>query len=120
MSATHSRRDFLFHASAVGVASLFGLPRFAHAEPPPEVGTIRIVRTPALCFAPQFLAEELLRLEGFSEVEYVKTGRQHSHDPRQERGPGHVWRTEPLAPDRCRATYRRIGRHPRRLLGVLR
>jgi NitT/TauT family transport system substrate-binding protein len=45
----------------------------ANAEPPPEVGTIRIVRTPALCFAPQFLAEELLRLEGFSEVEYVKT-----------------------------------------------
>jgi len=43
------------------------------AEQPPEVSRIRIVQTPAICFAPQFLAEELLRLEGFSEVEYVKT-----------------------------------------------
>jgi NitT/TauT family transport system substrate-binding protein len=30
------------------------------------------VRVPALCFAPQYVAEELLRLEGFTEIEYVK------------------------------------------------
>ena len=29
---------------------------------------------PAICLAPEYLAEELLRLEGFSEVEYVKVG----------------------------------------------
>jgi NitT/TauT family transport system substrate-binding protein len=73
MKTIPSRRSFLARASALGGASLLGAPRLASAEPPPEVGTIRIMRTPALCFAPQFLAEELLRLEGFSEVQYVKT-----------------------------------------------
>ena len=28
---------------------------------------------PAICLAPQYLAEELLRLEGFSQVEYVSS-----------------------------------------------
>jgi NitT/TauT family transport system substrate-binding protein len=33
---------------------------------------IRIASGPYICYAPQYLAEELFRLEGFSEVEYVK------------------------------------------------
>src|SRR5579859_6085751 len=66
------RRAFLARASALGVASLIGFPRAACGEPLPEVTRIRLVRVPALCFAPQYVAEELLRLEGFSEVEYVK------------------------------------------------
>ncbi len=33
---------------------------------------IRLVHVPAICLAPQYLAEELLHLEGFSEVEYVE------------------------------------------------
>jgi len=68
------RRAFLARASALGAASLIGFSRAASAEPPPEVTRIRLVRVPALCFAPQYVAEELLRLEGFSEVEYVKLG----------------------------------------------
>jgi NitT/TauT family transport system substrate-binding protein len=68
-----SRRRFLAGTAAVSAASLFMQSSPARAEPPPEVSRIRIVRTPALCFAPQFLAEELLRLEGFGEVEYVRT-----------------------------------------------
>ena len=66
------RRAFLARVSALGAASLIGFSRGASAEPPPEVTRIRLVRIPALCFAPQYVAEELLRLEGFSEVEYVK------------------------------------------------
>jgi NitT/TauT family transport system substrate-binding protein len=66
-----SRRRFLASTSSLGAASLFGLPRPAMAEPPPEVSRIRLVHTPAICFAPQYLAEELLHLEGFSEIEYV-------------------------------------------------
>jgi NitT/TauT family transport system substrate-binding protein len=42
------------------------------AEPSPEIRKIRLVKIPAICLAPQYLAEELLRLEGFSEVEYVE------------------------------------------------
>jgi NitT/TauT family transport system substrate-binding protein len=57
----------------LGAATLLGLPRTAAAEPPPEIQKIRLVHEPAICLAPQYLAEELLRLEGFSEVEYVYT-----------------------------------------------
>jgi NitT/TauT family transport system substrate-binding protein len=66
------RRAFLARASLLGAAALAGIPRVAFAEQPPEVTRIRLVRVPALCFAPQYVAEELLRLEGFAEVEYVK------------------------------------------------
>jgi NitT/TauT family transport system substrate-binding protein len=45
--------------------------RSAAAEPPPEVTKIRIVKTPAICLAPMFVAEELLRLEGFTDVAYI-------------------------------------------------
>ena len=67
-----SRRRFLASTSALGAASLLGLPRSAAAEPAPEVKRIRIYHTPVACFAPQYLAEDLLHLEGFTEVEYVK------------------------------------------------
>ena len=67
-----SRRNFLTSASALGAASLFGMPQSASADPPPEITRVTIADTPALCFAPQFVAEELLKFEGFSEVEYVK------------------------------------------------
>ena len=66
------RRQFLARASALSAASLLGVPGIAAAEPPPEVSRIRLVHAPAICLAPQYLAEELLRLEGFTEVEYVE------------------------------------------------
>lgn len=65
------RRDFLVHASAMGAAVLCGFPRPAAAEPPPEITKIRLAKVPAICLAPQYLAEELLRLEGFAQIEYV-------------------------------------------------
>jgi NitT/TauT family transport system substrate-binding protein len=67
-----TRREFLAKASSLGVASLLGLPRDGHAEPPPETTRIRFVRSPAICTAPQYLAEDFLRLEGFSEIKYVE------------------------------------------------
>jgi len=70
-----SRRRFLQQASALGAAGLLGLPGESRAEPPPETTKIRLVKLPAICLAPQYLAEELLRLEGFSEVEYVEMDR---------------------------------------------
>jgi len=68
-----SRREFLAGTSMLGATTLLGLPRTAAAEPPPEIQKIRLVHAPAICLAPQYLAEELLRSEGFSEVEYVDT-----------------------------------------------
>jgi NitT/TauT family transport system substrate-binding protein len=67
-----SRRRFLSNTSALGAASLLSLPRIAAAEPPPEITKIRLVKVPAICLAPEYLAEELLRLEGFTDVEYVE------------------------------------------------
>jgi NitT/TauT family transport system substrate-binding protein len=67
------RRRFLISTSALGATSLLGLPHTAAAEPPPETRRIRLIHLPAICFAPQYLAEELLRLEGFTDVSYVDT-----------------------------------------------
>ncbi len=66
-----SRREFLAGTSMVGAATFLGLPRTAAAEPPPETTKIRLIHAPAICLAPQYLAEELLHLEGFSQIEYV-------------------------------------------------
>jgi NitT/TauT family transport system substrate-binding protein len=68
------RRDFVRRGAAATVAALLGTrPRRAPAEPTLETTRIRIVREPSICIAPQYAAEELLKGEGFVEVEYVKT-----------------------------------------------
>lgn len=67
-----NRRNFLQQTTALGAASMFGLSPCARAEPPPETTRIRFVHGPWLCYAPQYLAEEFLRMEGFSEIEYQK------------------------------------------------
>ena len=72
MCTSECRRDFLSRAAAVGLALLLGRPRLARAEPPPETTTIRIPHTPAICLAPQYLAEDLLRLEGFTDIRYIE------------------------------------------------
>jgi NitT/TauT family transport system substrate-binding protein len=57
----------------VGTAGLLGLKaRRAAAEPPPETTRITLVQTPSMCQAPQYVAEELLRGEGFTDVDYLK------------------------------------------------
>lgn len=70
-----TRRQIVKTPACIGVASLFGLGRAVAAEPPPEIRKIRLVKMPTICLAPQYLAEELLHLEGFTEVEYVDLDR---------------------------------------------
>ena len=66
-----SRRSFVNGLTALGTASALGwLPSRANAEPPPETTKIRLLRSGSLCWAPQFMAEELLRGEGFTDVTY--------------------------------------------------
>jgi len=67
-----NRRSFLTGSAALCAASLMGASRTVRAEPPPEVSRIRIAHLPTTCLAPQYVAEDLFRLEGFSEVEYVE------------------------------------------------
>ena len=71
-SRTFGRRSFIAKTSALGVASLLHVPPSSAAEPPPEIKKVRLVRNVALCLAPQYIAEELLHLEGFTDVEYVE------------------------------------------------
>jgi NitT/TauT family transport system substrate-binding protein len=72
--STWSRRSFISRSAAIGIsAGLFGIEsRIASAEAPPETTRIRFVGGPAICIAPQYVAETLLKAEGFTEVEYVK------------------------------------------------
>ena len=45
----------------------------ARAEPPPETTTVRLGAAPSTCTAPLYLAEDLLREEGFTDIRYVPT-----------------------------------------------
>src|SRR5262249_8876865 len=67
------RREFLGGLTLAGTTGLLGLqPKRVGAEPPPETTRIRLVHDPSICVTPQYLAEELLRADGFSEVQYVE------------------------------------------------
>jgi NitT/TauT family transport system substrate-binding protein len=72
-SSSWSRREFMKSAAALaGSAGLLGYDlRPAVAEPALETTKIRLVQNPAICMAPQYMAEDLLRLEGFTQIEYV-------------------------------------------------
>ena len=68
-----SRRRFLSGLTLAGTAALLGLhSRPVAAEPPPETTTIRLVRSPAICIAPYYIAGELLQGEGFTEVHHFQ------------------------------------------------
>jgi NitT/TauT family transport system substrate-binding protein len=42
------------------------------AELPPETTTLRLIRIPSICQAAQHVAEDFLREEGFTDVQYIK------------------------------------------------
>jgi NitT/TauT family transport system substrate-binding protein len=71
MQIIQRRRDFLATMSAAGAASLLGTTGSFADEGPPETTTVRLIKIPGICIAPQYVAEELLRAEGFTEVHYV-------------------------------------------------
>jgi NitT/TauT family transport system substrate-binding protein len=70
--AMQSRRRFLTTLSLVGAAGLMGPPRIFAAGGALETTTVRIADLPGICIAPQYVAEELLRAEGFTDVRYVR------------------------------------------------
>ncbi|HLA81024.1 MAG TPA: ABC transporter substrate-binding protein [Thermoleophilia bacterium] len=69
-----SRRQFLSTAALAGTGAMLGWPpEPSAAEPPPETARLRLLQTPSICWAPQYVAEELLKQEGFTHVQYVKS-----------------------------------------------
>jgi NitT/TauT family transport system substrate-binding protein len=67
-----SRRKFLRGLTLAGTVGLLGLrSEPTAAELPPETTRVRVVHGAAVCEAPSLVAEELLRVEGFTEVQYA-------------------------------------------------
>src|SRR5205809_5747304 len=68
-----TRRALRSGLALAGGGGLLGLTsRPAAAEPPPETTRVRLVQIAGICVAPQYVAEELLRAEGFVDVQYVQ------------------------------------------------
>jgi NitT/TauT family transport system substrate-binding protein len=70
MPAIQTRRRFLMTTAVAGAASALRAPR-SLAGGALETTTVRIANVPGICIAPQYVAEELLRAEGFTDVRYV-------------------------------------------------
>ena len=64
------RRAFLGGLLAASGGSIGA--RSVAAEAPPETTRLRLLKFPSLCLAPQYVAEELLRAEGFKDVQYLE------------------------------------------------
>ena len=64
-----SRHESLRLLAGLALASR----RVAAAEPPPETRRLRLARFPfeLICLAPMWIAEELLRADGFDDLQYV-------------------------------------------------
>jgi NitT/TauT family transport system substrate-binding protein len=71
MHTSQNRRRFLATLSSVGAASLIGARGAFALERPPETTTIRLAKSASICWAPQYIANELLRAEGFTDIQYV-------------------------------------------------
>jgi NitT/TauT family transport system substrate-binding protein len=71
MPMIHNRRHVLAGLSAAGAAGILGSPSLLAAEGPPEVTTLRLARIPSICVAPGYIADALLRAEGFTDIHYV-------------------------------------------------
>jgi NitT/TauT family transport system substrate-binding protein len=74
MPIMQTRRRFLRMTALAGAAGLFRSPPALAAEGALETTTVRILKNPGICIAPQYVAEELLFAEGFTDVRYVDQG----------------------------------------------
>ena len=65
-----TRRRILSTMALAGAAGLIRAPRVMAAEDRLETKTVRLGKSGSICIAPEYVAEELLRDEGFTEVRY--------------------------------------------------
>jgi NitT/TauT family transport system substrate-binding protein len=73
MPTRQTRRRFLSNASMALGATLLQAPP-ARAEGQLETTSLRFMKSPSICLAPQDIADELLRAEGFRDIRYVPLG----------------------------------------------
>jgi len=71
MQSKQSRRALLRTLSAAAAAAAIGTRTASTEEAPPETTRVRLGKVAGICIAPQYVAEELLRAEGFTDIRYV-------------------------------------------------
>jgi NitT/TauT family transport system substrate-binding protein len=88
MQMLRSRRSFLASLSLAGAASLLDRGGSLAQERPPEITTVRIPTGSLICNAPTYIADELLRAEGFTDIQHVPVTPESSAGPSElmERG----------------------------------
>jgi NitT/TauT family transport system substrate-binding protein len=70
---TQNRRRFLATLTATAAAGLIGGPKSSAQDGRLETTTVRIAKIAGICVAPTYVADELLRAEGFTDIRYVET-----------------------------------------------
>jgi NitT/TauT family transport system substrate-binding protein len=70
---TQNRRRFLATLTATAAAGLIGPASSTAQDGRLETTTVRLGKIAGICVAPQYVADELLRAEGFTDIRYVAT-----------------------------------------------
>src|ERR1700730_4966477 len=70
---TQNRRRFLATLTPPAAAGLIGAASSSAQDGRLETTTVRIAKIAGICIAPQYVADELLRAEGFNDIRYVAT-----------------------------------------------
>jgi NitT/TauT family transport system substrate-binding protein len=73
MQMAQNRRRFLAALSSAAAAGIIGAPLSNAQDGRLETTTVRIAKIAGICIAPQYVADELLRAEGFTDIRYVAT-----------------------------------------------
>jgi NitT/TauT family transport system substrate-binding protein len=73
MDMMQDRRRFLTTLSSAGAAGLIGATTSDAQDGRMETTTVRIAKTASICVTPEYVADELLRAEGFTDIRYVAT-----------------------------------------------
>src|SRR5215211_5141596 len=73
MQIAQNRRRFLATLSSAGIAGLIGGRNSRAQDGRLETTTVRIAKIAGICIAPQYVADELLRAEGFTDIRFVAT-----------------------------------------------
>src|ERR1700757_2002463 len=71
MPIIQNRRQFLTTLSLAGAAAFVRGPPALAAEGSLETTTVRLAKNEGICLAPQYVADELLRAEGFTDIRHV-------------------------------------------------
>jgi NitT/TauT family transport system substrate-binding protein len=67
----YHRRDFLTAMALTGAVPFLPTPGALAAEERLETTSVRLQKIPVICFAPQYVCQDLLRAEGFTDIRYI-------------------------------------------------